>query len=158
MKKNILLFVLCLMVSLSLMTIVNADGNYICPSCGKVLNYDANIKWVSRITLLGNEIMDSVMYCPYCGYNTERDSMGNIKLKVIDLWEYRYGIKPSSSGVSGCGCNHPATPTLANNVTSPPSLFPPSFPSQCSQDAELCSNGSYVNRIGPNCEFSPCPK
>ena len=27
----------------------------------------------------------------------------------------------------------------------------------CTMDAKLCSDGSYVGRTGPNCEFAPCP-
>ncbi|MDP3953794.1 MAG: hypothetical protein Q8Q06_00050 [bacterium] len=27
----------------------------------------------------------------------------------------------------------------------------------CTQDAKLCSDGSYVGRVGPNCEFAVCP-
>ncbi|MFH0890579.1 MAG: hypothetical protein V1856_00925 [Candidatus Liptonbacteria bacterium] len=27
----------------------------------------------------------------------------------------------------------------------------------CTQDAKLCSDGSYVSRTGPNCEFAQCP-
>lgn len=27
----------------------------------------------------------------------------------------------------------------------------------CTQDAKLCPDGSSVGRVGPNCEFSPCP-
>ena len=27
----------------------------------------------------------------------------------------------------------------------------------CTQDAMLCPDGSYVGRIGPNCEFAECP-
>ncbi|MCX6701900.1 MAG: hypothetical protein NTX96_01765 [Candidatus Zambryskibacteria bacterium] len=27
----------------------------------------------------------------------------------------------------------------------------------CAQDAKQCSDGSYVARIGPNCEFAKCP-
>jgi len=27
----------------------------------------------------------------------------------------------------------------------------------CTQDAKLCLDGSYVGRIGPNCEFAACP-
>ncbi len=30
-------------------------------------------------------------------------------------------------------------------------------PKACTQEAKLCSDGSYVGRIGPNCEFAPCP-
>jgi hypothetical protein len=28
----------------------------------------------------------------------------------------------------------------------------------CSEDLKSCPNGSFVGRIGPNCEFAPCPK
>jgi hypothetical protein len=28
----------------------------------------------------------------------------------------------------------------------------------CTQDAKLCSDGSYVSRIPPNCDFNKCPK
>jgi len=28
----------------------------------------------------------------------------------------------------------------------------------CSQDVKLCSDGSYVSRIPPNCDFNKCPK
>ena len=79
-------------------------GSYICPSCGKVLDYDADIKWINRTTILGNEVADAVLYCPFCHYNTERDSMGNIKLQIHDLWEYRYAAKNAISSGSGCGC------------------------------------------------------
>jgi hypothetical protein len=27
----------------------------------------------------------------------------------------------------------------------------------CTQDAQECPDGSYVGRVGPNCEFAPCP-
>ena len=27
----------------------------------------------------------------------------------------------------------------------------------CTKDAKLCSDGSSVGRVGPNCEFAPCP-
>lgn len=27
----------------------------------------------------------------------------------------------------------------------------------CTMDAKQCADGSYVGRIGPNCEFAPCP-
>jgi len=30
-------------------------------------------------------------------------------------------------------------------------------PRACSQEAKLCPDGSSVGRIGPNCEFAPCP-
>jgi len=30
-------------------------------------------------------------------------------------------------------------------------------PVACTQEAKQCSDGSYVGRTGPNCEFAPCP-
>lgn len=35
----------------------------------------------------------------------------------------------------------------------------PNEPEQvvCTMEAMLCPDGSYVGRIGPNCEFAPCP-
>ena len=27
----------------------------------------------------------------------------------------------------------------------------------CTQDEKLCPDGSYVGKVGPNCEFAPCP-
>lgn len=27
----------------------------------------------------------------------------------------------------------------------------------CPMDAKICPNGSYVGRVVPDCEFSPCP-
>lgn len=27
----------------------------------------------------------------------------------------------------------------------------------CTMDAKVCPDGSYVGRVGPNCEFAPCP-
>jgi len=31
------------------------------------------------------------------------------------------------------------------------------FNRACPQDAELCPDGSYVGRVGSNCEFASCP-
>lgn len=28
----------------------------------------------------------------------------------------------------------------------------------CTMDARECPDGSYVGRVGPNCEFAPCPR
>ena len=27
----------------------------------------------------------------------------------------------------------------------------------CTMEAKLCPDGSYVSRVGPHCEFAPCP-
>ncbi len=33
----------------------------------------------------------------------------------------------------------------------------PDKPVACTADAKLCPDGSAVGRVGPNCEFAPCP-
>lgn len=30
-------------------------------------------------------------------------------------------------------------------------------PTACTMEAKLCPDDSYVGRVGPNCEFAPCP-
>lgn len=30
-------------------------------------------------------------------------------------------------------------------------------PVACTLDAKMCPDGSYVGRVGPSCEFAPCP-
>lgn len=36
-------------------------------------------------------------------------------------------------------------------------ISPTPTPKACTQEAKLCPDGSAVGRIGPNCEFAPCP-
>src|SRR3989344_1477054 len=33
----------------------------------------------------------------------------------------------------------------------------PEGPTACTMEAKLCPDGSYVGRVGPRCEFAPCP-
>src|SRR3989344_2324783 len=35
--------------------------------------------------------------------------------------------------------------------------LPTTAPVSCSLDAKICPDGTGVGRVGPNCEFSPCP-
>jgi len=47
------------------------------------------------------------------------------------------------------GCNQQASVQNNSNQSN--------LPLACSQEAKLCSDGSYVSRTGPNCEFAACP-
>jgi len=38
-----------------------------------------------------------------------------------------------------------------------PKIQPEEEPVACTQEAKQCPDGSYVGRIGPNCEFAECP-
>ena len=39
-----------------------------------------------------------------------------------------------------------------------PLVSPAPRASVCAQDAKLCSDGSYVSRVSPKCDFALCPK
>lgn len=52
--------------------------------------------------------------------------------------------EPTESGEAGSGPAGEAPPT------SPGEVF-------CTMEAKLCPDGSSVGRVGPNCEFAPCP-
>lgn len=49
-------------------------------------------------------------------------------------------------------------PAPTPNPTPVPSPIPTPTPVVCTQDAKQCSDGSYVSRSGPNCEFAACPE
>lgn len=42
------------------------------------------------------------------------------------------------------------TPTISTPSASQEPVF-------CTLEAKLCPDGSAVGRVGPNCEFAPCP-
>ncbi len=43
---------------------------------------------------------------------------------------------------------------LPAKVTNP---VEPAMPVACTMDAKKCEDGSFVGRVGPSCEFAPCP-
>lgn len=63
-------------------------------------------------------------------------------LLLVALVAYFLGIQRGSR-------LSPANPP-ASLTQSPPQVA-------CPQDAKACPDGSYVGRVGPNCEFAPCP-
>ena len=40
----------------------------------------------------------------------------------------------------------------------PPEVTEEVPPVACTMDAKMCPDGSYVGRVGPNCEFAACPE
>jgi len=54
-------------------------------------------------------------------------------------------------------------PETPNNNIPPGAIFEDGTiieedePVFCTADAKLCPDGSYVGRVGPNCEFAQCP-
>jgi hypothetical protein len=46
---------------------------------------------------------------------------------------------------------------LINNTGSISVPTPTTEPVACTMDAKICPDGSAVGRVGPNCEFAPCP-
>jgi|GEM_PF-2931602 len=73
-----------------------------------------------------------------------KTGLGTIIILIIALttgafiWQYEKNQLPDERQISQ---------PPRNNKTQP--VF-------CAQDAKRCSNGSYVSRTGPNCEFAPC--
>lgn len=43
-------------------------------------------------------------------------------------------------------------------VTPTPPTQSPNEPVACTADAKICPDGSAVGRVGPHCEFAPCPE
>lgn len=47
------------------------------------------------------------------------------------------------------------TPTPPTTQPKTPILIPKN--TRCTQDAKMCSDGSFVSRVAPNCDYAPCP-
>jgi hypothetical protein len=81
----------------------------------------------------------------------------NVPYAVIDLRLSPSGCDPITricsassiinSGSSGGGVSVGGIPILPISPTSP----------ACTMEAKECSDGSYVSRSGPNCQFASCP-
>lgn len=51
------------------------------------------------------------------------------------------------------------TPPEAARSSSPPLDIPlPTIEVYCTLEAKVCPDGSTVSRVGPNCDFAPCPQ
>jgi hypothetical protein len=64
-----------------------------------------------------------------------------------------YQMSLGQGGI-GIGLQSP-TPTPKSEI--PPGVPPKEDGVACTEEAKLCPDGSYVSRVGPNCEFAPCP-
>lgn len=92
---------------------------------------------------------------------------------------------PAVDGCNSCSCqNGEVNCTLLACSDVPPENYPPIPPDEpppvndypgrqepsssafnenneevaCTMEAKLCPDGSYVGRVGPDCEFAPCPE
>ncbi|MDQ5957090.1 MAG: hypothetical protein QG614_64 [Patescibacteria group bacterium] len=61
----------------------------------------------------------------------------------------------SSKNISSTGYVGPLTRAAITSDTC--GGIPPVGPVACTMDAKMCSDGSYVGRVGPNCDFAACP-
>src|SRR5690242_5084148 len=60
--------------------------------------------------------------------------------------------------VAGLGSMLGIFRNLGTSPTTPnPNIPNPNQPVACTMDAKMCPDGSYVGRVGPNCEFAMCP-
>lgn len=67
-----------------------------------------------------------------------------------DTWYYEFNNQEQGSEMIEID-----PPTLVIPVTPP--AEPEPQPVACTQDAMMCPDGSFVGRVGPNCEFAACP-
>jgi hypothetical protein len=61
----------------------------------------------------------------------------------------------ADAGASGAG--YYCQITSSGQGPNLPETTKNSGPVRCTSDAKLCPDGSFVERVGPNCEFAPCP-
>ena len=58
-------------------------------------------------------------------------------------------------------CAVPGGELFTRNIVDPSAPLPPEGGSEedvfCTMDAMECPDGSFVGRVGPNCEFEVCP-
>jgi len=99
-------------------------------------------------------------------------------------YEFPYALPPGTYNVSAsCNCRtfgnatetgvviEAGRETYLNITLNPPSEEGPTptpegtatpegtpTPIACTQEAMICPDGSAVGRVGPNCEFAPCPQ
>jgi len=66
-------------------------------------------------------------------------------LVVVLMWGVSTAPKPADVGTSPT-----PTPVRTTAPVAPVNSF-------CTMDAKMCPDGSYVGRVGPNCEFALCP-
>lgn len=60
---------------------------------------------------------------------------------------------------TACGPSRPTTPSPpppAGVDPAPIASAPP--PEGCTEEAKICPDGTAVARVGPSCEFAPCPE
>lgn len=58
---------------------------------------------------------------------------------------------------SGASPISQTTPTIGFPIGNQTSITPTTNQIACTLEAKQCSDGSYVSRTGPNCEFAACP-
>ena len=78
--------------------------------------------------------------------------------KILSTFKFTDSISPTCVPRPACldatpRCLIPETPDMCPSKAS---ITPQQI--ACTQEAKLCSDGSYVSRTGPNCEFSACPQ
>jgi len=78
--------------------------------------------------------------------------------QILSTFKFTDSITPTCVPRPACldatpRCLIPETPDMCPSKAS---ITPQQI--ACTQEAKLCSDGSYVSRTGPNCEFSACPQ
>jgi hypothetical protein len=80
---------------------------------------------------------------------------------MVSTWglEYTTGIEETYQGILGTFSlvNPNIYPTRTPSPTTIPAGGAEGNAVMCTMEAMLCPDGSSVGRVGPKCEFAPCP-
>jgi len=94
----------------------------------------------------GLDVMEYTIHCAY------RCSRREDQFKVNDIYyQITFDVFPP-------GFSEQAELILQTFRIRKISPAPSTEPIACTQEAKLCTDGSYVSRSGPNCEFTACPR
>lgn len=111
------------------------DGDFSVESCFLDHSPEASTSAKSNITI-GNTKYETILW----------DGLGTGEFTCIKNGNQRYLIN-----------KYPAKSERDSEYQRIMSTFRFIEPTACTLDAKMCPDGSYVGRIGPNCEFAACP-
>ena len=173
-EKNWLQFITVLFLSIALFFVVGEVGRQqqIINKASSIISSDESrsiclISGCNRELCIGQADLD--WFAPNCPMNSVS--------RYDDGGSYCFSLYGECKLQGGGKCGWTQTPELLSCLekrgevipTLPPyqktmkpvisiePRFTSPYPKACTMDAKICPDGSSVGRIGPDCEFAPCP-
>jgi hypothetical protein len=104
------------------------------------------------ITLLSILLLISVFIAGFFAYQTQR-LVAELRIKNEELMRFSSAIVKTTTPTP----THIQSPEPSETPIDTGSGIPIPSPVACTMEAKICPDGSAVGRVGPKCEFSPCP-